>query len=360
MRVSEKQTFIRFLLIYMGISALLFIITSLYYYYDQTQQIEDAIAKEMNVYGSYYRANKELKDSKEYGVKLLPKGTLPYPAFLDINGSYMSTSCGGLDFPHKIVAIYAKPEVIANKKKYIKEKILIFMSLAFVANLFIAFFLAWISMQPVRKKNQEFEEFVDDVIHDLNAPISAISINLESLSEKCQYKQIIRIGKSVDTIRNLYSNLEVILKNSYKGTPKIIDIHEYIQTMIEQVQPLYPDINFESKVPSLQVKIDSFAFERILINLIQNAAKYTKENPHVIFGLDSKKRFFIQDNGIGIMDPKLLHRAQQSNKANKGYGLGLSIVKKLSEDCQISFEIESKENEGTTFFFDISKHIMDS
>ena len=360
MRASEKQTFVRFLLIYMGISALLFVITSLYYYYDQTQQIEDAIAKEMNVYGSYFRENQEFAESKEYGVKLLSKGTLPYPAFLDINGSYVSTSCGGLDFPHKIVAIYAKPEVIANKKKRIKEKIFIFMSLAFIANLFIAFFLAWVSMQPVRKKNQEFEEFVDDVIHDLNAPISAISINLESLSQKCQHKQIVRIGKSVDTIRNLYSNLEVILKSSYKSEPKILNIQEYTQSIVEQLQPLYPEITFTLQMPPLQVKIDAFAFERILVNLIQNASKYTQENPHVILGIDEQQRFFIRDNGTGISDLNLLKRAKQSQATNKGYGLGLSIVQKLSEDCGISFVIESQENEGTTFYFDISQQIMNT
>ena len=360
MRISEKKTFIRFLLIYMSISALLFIITSLYYYYDQTKQIEASIAKEMNVYGSYYRANKELKDLNEYGVKLLPKGALPYPAFLDRNGSYISTSCGGIDFPHKIVAIYAKPEVIANKTKHIKEKILRFMVLAFIVNLFIAFFLAWISMQPIRRKNQEFEEFVDDVIHDLNAPISAISINLESLSEKCQHKQVLRIGKSVDTIRNLYSNLEVVLKSNYKSNPKILDIQEYTKNIVEQLQALYPEITFTLQVPAIQIKIDAFLFERILVNLIQNASKYTKENPHVILGIDEKRRFFIRDNGIGITDSKLLKRAKQSKSTNKGYGLGLNIVKKLSEDCNISFVIDSKENEGTTFYFDISQQIINT
>jgi len=360
MRISEKQTFIRFLLIYMSISALLFIITSLYYYYDQTKQIEDTIAKEMSAYGNYYRANKEEKPSTEYGIKLLQKGTLPYPAFLDINGSYISTSCGGMDFPHKIVTVYAKPEAITAKKELIKEKIFIFMFLAFIVNLFIAFFLAWISMQPIRAKNKEFEEFVDDVIHDLNAPISAISINLESLAQKCQEKQVLPIGKSVDTIRNLYSNLEVILKNSYKSNPQTLNLQEYTQNIVEQLQPLYPEIEFIVKVPQLHINIDPFAFERILVNLIQNASKYTKEEPRVILGIDNKNRFFIQDNGVGITDTKLLERARQSERFNTGYGLGLNIVKKLSEDCHIAFEIDSTPSKGTTFYFDISQQLVNT
>ncbi len=356
MKNPEKKTFIRFMLIYLSISALLFMMISLYYYYDQAKQIENTFIKEMSSYGTAYRNNGEVKPSKDYLIKVLPKGSLPYPEFLDINGTYISTSCGGFEFPKQIVAVYTKPEAIKSRLNTIKKKITVFMLIAFVLNLFIAFILSWISMQPIRQKNREFQEFVDDVIHDLNAPISAISINLESLQkEACNNKKLLRIGRSIDTIRNLYSNLEVILGNEYKKSTQEVDMKVFAELLVEQLQPLYPTMQFILKVPSVTLTLNPFAFERILVNLIQNASKYSVERPIVTLGIDTKNRFYIRDNGIGMENPEaLLSRATQLKDSSKGYGLGLHIVKKLSEDCNISFKIQSEPNKGTTYYFDIS------
>jgi len=324
MKNPEKKTFIRFMFIYLSISFLLFVMTSVYYYYDQTKQIEATLMKEMSSYGTY-----------------------------------VSTSCGGLVYPKQIVAVYAKAKAISMKKKIIKKKIAIFMSIAFVLNLIIAFILSSISLQPIRTKNKELQEFIDDVIHDLNAPVSAISINLESLQEECTNKKILRIARSVDSIRNLYVNLEVMLKNEYKSTSKKINIQEYVTFLIEELQAVYPHITFRIKLTATVVKINTFAFERILINLIQNASKYTQKQPIIEFGIDETKRFYIKDNGIGIENTQyLFQRRKQKNTKNIGYGLGLNIVKKLSLECNIPFEVVSKKDEGTIFYFDISKHII--
>jgi len=359
MKNPEKKTFIRFMFIYLSISLLLFVMTSMYYYYDQTKQIEGMMMKEMSSYGTYFRENGEEKPSQDYAIKVLPKATLPYPDFIDLNGTYVSTSCGGLAYPKHIVAVYAKPKAVSMRKQIIKKKIAIFMGIAFVLNLIIAFILSFISLQPIRIKNRELQEFVDDVIHDLNAPVSAISINLESLQEECTDKKILRIARSVDSIRNLYANLEVMLKNEYKSTSKEIDINEYVLLLIEQLQAVYPHVRFRINLAPTVVQINTFAFERILINLIQNASKYTQEHPVVEFGIDDKNCFYIKDNGIGIENPQdLFQRTKQKNHKNVGYGLGLNIVKKLSAECNIPFEVVSKKDEGTIFYFDISKHII--
>ena len=355
MNASEKKSFLRFMSIYLAVTGLLFAAVSLYYYYDQTQQIEDTLARQMREYGSLYRNGKTTVPSSDFRIELLPKKALPYPAFLEANGTYVSTSCGGMDFPGSIIAVSARPETIASRTRAIKIKIALFMAIAFIVNLLAAFVLAHISLRPVREKNREFREFVDDIVHDLNAPISAISINLESLLPQCDEKKIVRIGRSVDTIRNLYSNLEVMLRSRYKSTPQTINVMQEVSAIVDQLRPLYPEMRFVLHPSPVEVTMDTFAFERIVVNLVQNASKYTEKEPVVTIGIDERHRLYIADNGIGIETPqRLLERARQSSDYNPGYGLGLTIVKKLSEECGIPFTIRSKPGKGTIFYFDLT------
>jgi len=361
MNQNERKTFFRFVVIYLSISFVLFFVMALYYYQDQRKVIENNLAFDMSHYGSQFREYAQEEFPEGFTVKILSKKTYPYPAFLHKKNTYISTSCGGLDYPNKLIAVVAGPEVLEKKLITLKKKMIIFMSLAFIVNLFIAIFLSWLSLRPIRMANKEFREFVEDVIHDLNAPISAIQINLESLESSNTGKQVHRIKRSIDTVKNLYMNLEVFLQNKYKSSISVIDLSEAVNNIIEQLQPIYPNITFVTEIEPIKIKINVTALERIIVNLVQNASKYTNNNPVVKMGTDERNYFYIQDNGIGIENPKvLLLRSKQANPYSKGYGLGLSIVKKLANEYDIPFFIDSAKGKGTTFYFDISKHIVNT
>lgn len=359
MKTNEKKSFLRFFLIYLSISFLLFISLALYQYYEQKRMIEDSLAIEMSSYGGQFRDLGEEVFPEGFEVNVLPKESYPYPAFIKENESYISTSCGGFDYAQQIVVVKADPSIIQKRVQNLKEKIFYFMLISFIINLFLAMFLSWISLKPIRTANREFREFVDDIIHDLNAPISAININLESLEKKYDDKQIVRISRSIDTIKNLYLNLEVLLQHEYKSIFETIEIKKACEKIVYQLQPLFPMVTFIVDIPDIKVNMNYFAFERVIVNLIQNAAKYTKSKPIVTLGIDEKNQFYVKDNGPGMFDPQtLLKRSIQANKNNVGYGLGLSIVKRLSNECGIHLSIESKIDQGTTFYFDIDKLIL--
>lgn len=361
MNQNERKTFFRFLGIYLGISFVLFAVMALYYYTEQKKVIESNLAQDMREYGGQFRESAKKDFPKGITVKVLPKKSYPYPAFLHKENEYISTSCGGFDYPHKLIAIVASPEVLEAKTNHLKKKTFIFMILSFMVNIFIAIFLSWLSLRPVRVANREFKEFVEDVIHDLNAPISAIQINLESLEGACAPKQIHRIERSIDTVKNLYKNLEIFLQNKYKSSISMIDLSEAVTNIVEQLQPLYPHITFIVDIGPVHIETNAIALERIIVNLVQNASKYTHNNPVVKLGLNDKNYFYIQDNGIGMENPTmLLLRSRQASSYSKGYGLGLSIVKKMADVCNIPFFIESDRGKGTTFYFDLSKHIIPS
>ncbi|MBD3842892.1 MAG: HAMP domain-containing histidine kinase, partial [Campylobacterales bacterium] len=285
----------------------------------------------------------------------------PYPAFIKNQKEYIHTSCGNLKNPNTILVVKANKDILQNELDDLKLKIFLFMIITFFINLFIAFILAKISIQPIKEANNRFKTFVDDIIHDLNAPISAIEINLESVQKDYDEKKVQRIDKSLQSIKNIYCNLESILHSQYKNNEETIELHKLCADIIFEFKPLFGDAEFLIDIPNIKIQINRFIFERILVNILQNSVKYSIDKPKIKLGFDDANQFFIQDNGIGIEDiNKVLLRGVQSNNNSQGYGLGLSIVQRLSEQLDIEFKIVSKKEQGTTFYFNLKNHLIRS
>ncbi len=358
MSPDEKKSFWRFVLIYMSISFLLFISLALYYYFEQKHQIEDRLALEMNRYAGVFRETDRTDLPEGFSLRLAPKSRYTYPAFFRQNGHYIATSCAGFDYPGKAIVVEADPKVLDSRLSKLKEKIFLFMSGAFAVNLFISLFLSWLSLRPVREANRRFRIFVEDVVHDLNAPVSAIALNAETIAQECPGVRSERIKRSVETISNLYKNLEALLLERSACHSETVDLQALCRSIVAQIQPLFPQVAFEVKVPEdLRLSIDAVALERILYNLIVNAAKYTTQNARVTIGTEGGT-LFIRDNGPGIADvEKMFMRRVRGEKTAGGFGLGLGIVRRLSDACGIDLQVASRPGEGTTLFFDLSAFI---
>ena len=359
MKHHEKQTFIRFVLIYLTISFLLFISLAMLYYFDKKRDFENHLAVETSKYAQEYRDFGEVDTPDGISITLEKKGKLPYPAFLKDGETYKNTSCAGAIDRSKMIVVSVDKRLIEKRLEKLRLKILDGMLLLFVVNLVIGLILGYFALKPVREANEQFLEFVDDVIHDLNAPVSALTINAQSLAQECNSSKTKRILRSLESVQNIYKNLSVLLQERSKPEYKVVDLKEACSEVVEQLKTIYPDVVFELDMPDISIRVNPTAFERILINLVENSVKYAKENPKIKIGVDEDHNFYIQDNGVGFEDVNFLQeRYRQSTRKNKGYGLGLSIVKRLSEECGIDLQVRSKVNEGTIFYFDIASLIV--
>lgn len=215
-------------------------------------------------------------------------------------------------------------------------------------------------------------DFVSNVSHELRTPLALISMFAETLEldrvkteeKKKEYYQIIsqetnRLGKIVNTILN-FSKTEA-------GKRKYNFAEADINEITEQV---YSNYNFHlhnkgfefhfNKTENLPlVKIDSEAISEAIINLLDNAVKYSSAKKEVNIKTGHTDGFVfieVSDKGIGIKeeDQKKIfdkfYRVSTGSVHNvKGTGLGLSLVKHIVEAHKGKIAVSSKINEGSTF-----------
>jgi len=137
-------------------------------------------------------------------------------------------------------------------------------------------------------------------------------------------------------------------------------IAEVLRTMQLQFEKFHARVNFNYKGESFVIDADKLHITSVIYNLLDNALKYSKENPVIEIDLAEKKKdvfeLRIKDNGIGIAPEyrskifDKFFRVPANDKHNiKGYGLGLSYVSEIIKRHMGFIYIESELGKGSTF-----------
>ena len=216
-------------------------------------------------------------------------------------------------------------------------------------------------------------DFVNNMTHELKTPISTISLASQMIndpsipSESKNMKNISRIIE--DESKRLGYQVEKVLqmaifdRGKLKLKLKQTDINDLILSVINnftiQVDKLGGKITGELNAANSQVKIDTVHFTNVISNLVDNAVKYSPDKPEILVSTENKNGKLlirVRDKGIGIKkeDQKRIfekfYRVPTGNIHNvKGFGLGLSYVKKIVEEHEGSIAIKSELNKGTEF-----------
>jgi len=212
------------------------------------------------------------------------------------------------------------------------------------------------------------KQFTSDASHEIRTPLSAIRGTLEVLirrqrEPKLYEEKIVDVILQVDRLDNLLEQLLQLARIesgftlAKNETINLLQITASFILKWEQTASL-KKINLHLHIPDDAVVAgDKLYMELILDNLLSNAIKYGKKNGNVyVYWNDTLKTLAVKDDGIGISAEHLpnifnrFYRADESrSSALKGYGLGLSIVKKLTYLQQIKLNVESLPGEGSTF-----------
>ena len=240
-----------------------------------------------------------------------------------------------------------------NDMKSIRQTLWVKFTLATLLLFGTALFFTFYSLKPIRKALTLNDEFIKDILHDFNTPITSMILNIKMFKdEKGKDPYIQRVSHSVDTILFLQNNLKSFLHHSPSQNTKV-DIASLAKKRIEMMQNIYPRLTFIFKKSNDLKKItNDELLTRILDNLLSNAAKYNKSRGEIELTIQNET-LSIKDTGKGI---KNVDKAFQRyyTEQDRGLGLGLHIVQKLSNELNIKIKVNSVVDVGTEFILDFS------
>jgi len=228
----------------------------------------------------------------------------------------------------------------------------------FFALLFVAFYLAKLSLRPLYEKIDTLNRFIKDSTHEINTPLSVISMSIETadldnLNER-NLKRFNNISLAAKSLNNIYDALVHLSFNLDKPSKKeIIDLNLLTTQRLNYFSPFFAKRGLEidtSLKPSF-INADLGDVSKILDNLLSNASKYAAPNSKVCITLEPNF-FSISNTGRGISKEdqmKIFDRYTRFNDDQGGFGIGLNLVKRACENNAISVTCESESGKETTF-----------
>lgn len=250
-------------------------------------------------------------------------------------------------------------KVILPQSRYTEQKgtlqheVIFYFLWYIIPILLLSILFALYTMHPLKKALRLNDEFVRDILHDFNTPLSSMVINLKLLRKQFgEEKKLKRIETNIETMLALEKNLQLFLNQSLLSR-ETFEMHALIAQRLSYFETLYPNIDFHLNATKLDLQMNRDAFVRILDNLISNAAKYNTPQGSVTVTVDTDA-LTIQDTGHGIEHvDKVFQRYYKEHE--RGLGIGLHIVKKLCDELGIIISIESVIDKGTTVRLDLTK-----
>ncbi len=227
-----------------------------------------------------------------------------------------------------------------------------------------------IAMAAMTKYNQEQQRFFSTISHDMRTPLNAILGFSYMAAQKVISPEVKNyLGKiqiSGQLLLDLINDTLTISKIS-SGTLKLNARAEDFVQLLSSITVAIKEaaeqrhITFTMQNSSIRKTIlaDRLNVQKILLNILSNAVKYTPEGGHVNFTIADAENgnivFTVQDDGVGISPAFLPHIYEPFIQENRpdvkaaGTGLGLSIVKQLVDMMQGTIAVTSTVNKGSTF-----------
>lgn len=232
---------------------------------------------------------------------------------------------------------------------------------------FSSYFLAGKTLKPIKEALDSQKKFSADASHDLRTPLAIITTESEvTLQNKNASTEELRstIESNLEETKKmskLVHDLLLISRGDDQSTLHSFietDLHTFIENIVVKLKPQAESKGLQVNICEYQkllVTIDSDNFERAILNILQNAIKYTKVGSVTIkLKTDAQKAYVvIEDTGVGIDQKDLPHvfdrfyKAEHSRSDSSSSGLGLPIAKLIIEEHKGNIQIDSGVNKGT-------------
>lgn len=214
--------------------------------------------------------------------------------------------------------------------------------------------------------------------HDLRAPLNTISMSMSLLNQEMSPEENKKVRELVEiverTCRNSLDMIKEVLAIEYNHTQEMvvqkkrINVTDRIQNQIDTFQLLEKsgkNFLFHKPTESLFANTDSVRLILIIENLLSNAYKFTKPNGKIEVNIEDQTDTFlikVSDDGIGIPDKlkplifdKFTKARRKGVQGEPAVGLGMHLIRTMTEQLGGRIWFESQEGIGTTFFVELPK-----
>jgi two-component system phosphate regulon sensor histidine kinase PhoR len=261
------------------------------------------------------------------------------------------------------------------KKKFLFSELvgITVLSIVFTLIIIIAYSSALNQLIKQRQISEIKTDFINNMTHEFKTPIATINLALDAIKspkvienreQTARYLQMIR-----DENKRMHAQVENVLriskleKRELEITKESNDIHDIIEDAIEHVALIVEDrggvitTHFNAKRGT--VLLNDVHFTNVLVNVLDNAIKYSPQAPRIEVFTENVKDFVlvkVKDQGLGMSKTaqkrifEKFYREHTGDVHNvKGHGLGLAYVKRIVDDHNGQIFVESEKGKGSTF-----------
>ena len=306
------------------------------------------------IFASYGLDNNPKLADHAYNVRLFPNDAIQNPQFLYV--------------------------YIPNKESFIMGNMwaIFFSSLLLILMIGGIFYFSMSTMLKQKKLSVIKNDFINNMTHEFKTPISTISLAVEVMKDPTMNKDP---SKYLNIIKHensrLSSQVEKVLQMALmdKGEVKLnyseVNIHDTIEQVCQnlgvQIEKKEGHLHLSLNAVNTVIMADEVHMTNIVYNLIDNANKYSSGIPEIFVSTENTETgilMTIQDNGIGMGKEQIdkifdkFYRVSTGNVHDvKGFGLGLSYVKKIMDLHHGNISVESKLGEGSSFQLEFNQSI---
>ncbi len=288
---------------------------------------------------------------------------------IDLNDEVYQYKFELLEEKHSDPNDLAQTKSIYEKKLHQRWSMVLGEGCVFLSLLLFGIYRTNLAFRREVEVSRQQKNFLLSVTHEFKSPLAAVKLNLQTMQKHHldETKRLEVLGKAImetDRIDTLVENVLLATRIDGHGDQLVLEdlhlsdfVHKTVSDHIERMERYHEIIH--QITPGIHIKGDKLALSSLLINILENAEKYSAVDSLIEVGLSRNNQeaiLTIIDRGIGIPEQernkifnKFYRVGNEETRKTKGTGLGLYIVKHIVNMHKGKIEVRSNHPTGTVF-----------
>ncbi len=261
------------------------------------------------------------------------------------------------------------------RNKYVLSSIMgmAILSIVFTLIIIIAYSSALYQLIKQKQISEIKTDFINNMTHEFKTPIATINLALDAVRNPKVIDDKEKVARYLRMIREenkrMHAQVENVLqiskleKNQLEISKEEVDVHDLIEDAMSHIELIVEDqkgyVKIHQNASDSMVMANDTHFTNVLVNILDNAVKYTEGEPKIDIYTETVKNYIqikIKDQGLGMsksVQKRIFEKFYREHTGDihnvKGHGLGLAYVKRIVDDHQGQVSVESEKGKGSTF-----------